>query len=175
MHHLLTTSGHIGGCPWLPSCSCLIAARRLACLSLMRQTSGLAATTWIFTRSRNQYQLSVFSFSTKAKAMRTTCLLQLSPIAVSIVPLYLPIKNVPSIHRTGRQYINALTHATRQKKARSRNPGPPYKLGTMQVSVALLGFLCIIADCMWGRLSYDASYVPNLISNTFCFARQVFA
>ena len=32
---------------------------------------------------------------------------------VSIVPLYLPVKNVPSIHRTGRQYINALTHAPR--------------------------------------------------------------
>src|SRR6185312_13926875 len=37
MHHLLTTSGHRGGCPRLPSCSCLIAARRPICLSLMRQ------------------------------------------------------------------------------------------------------------------------------------------
>src|SRR6185437_6485177 len=46
-------------------------------------------------------------------------------------PLYFPVKNVPSIHRTGRQYINALTHAPRQKKARSRNPSPPSKLGTM--------------------------------------------
>ena len=27
MHHLLTTSGHRGGCPRLPSCSCLNAAR----------------------------------------------------------------------------------------------------------------------------------------------------
>src|SRR6185312_7427962 len=67
----------------------------------------------------------------KAKAMGTTCLLQSTLIAVSIVPLYLPVKNVPSIHRTGRQYINVLTHAPRQKKARSRNPDPPSKLGTM--------------------------------------------
>ena len=76
MHHLFWTSGHNGGVVAVPRCNFSIDCRIPACLSLIRHTSGRAATTWIFTHSRNQYQLSMFSFSTNTNASGTIWLLQ---------------------------------------------------------------------------------------------------
>src|SRR6185503_6693355 len=80
MHHLFWTSGHNGGVVAVPRCNFSIDCRIPACLSLIRHTSGRAATTRTFTRSRNQYQLSKFSFSTNANASGTIWLLQSTPI-----------------------------------------------------------------------------------------------
>ena len=174
MHHLFWTSNHNGGVVAVPCCNFSIDCSRPACLSLIRHTSGRAATTWTFTRSRNQYQLSKFSFSTNANASGTIWLLQSTPIAVSIWPLYLPVRNVPSMQITGRQHWNTLTQAHMQKKARCRMLCPLFTAGTRYVSQNLPGFLAAIWDNIRVRLSYDASYVPNRISNTLCLARHAF-
>ena len=49
--------------------------------------------------------------------------------------------------------------------------GPPVWLENCLILYALTVFLCAIVSNKRGRLSYDASYVPNLLSNTLCLAR----
>src|SRR6185503_11051799 len=67
---------------------------------------------------QNQYQVSPDSFSTKAIAKGNNCLLPSAATAVRIVPLYLPVKNVPSIQMTGRQCGNASMQAPKAKNDR---------------------------------------------------------
>ena len=156
MHHRFWTSGHFGGDISLPCWSLLMAAKIPLWLSLIKQIFGLVPTTCSLTCSRNQYQLSSFSLSTNANATGINWWLPSTPIAVRIVPLYFPVKKVPSMQSKGRQYWKALTHAPRQKNTRWRMAGPPSKFGNSFRAKWLPGFLSTIIDSMRGRLSYDA-------------------
>src|SRR6266540_4587367 len=59
---------------------------------------------------------------------------------------------------------------TKTKEGSVKTLGPPIILGKCLTSKWLPGFLSTILASIRGMLSYDASYVSNLISNTFCFA-----
>ena len=65
--------------------------------------------------------VSIFSFSTKAKAMRTICLLQSIPIAVNIVPLYCQESAVNTQNKKG---VNEGPH-TNAEESSQQNAWPP--------------------------------------------------
>ena len=125
-HHLLFKLGHCADL-WrstLPFCMSSMACRIPLCRSYITQTLGTSVTTICFSLSKNQYQLSPDSFSTKAMARGTSWLLPVAAIAVRIVPLYFPVRNVPSMHMTGRQCRKASMQAPKAKKERC-NTGLP--------------------------------------------------
>src|SRR6185437_7439159 len=84
----------------------------------MKHTFCTSLTIICFTLCKNQYQVSPDSFSTKAIAKGNNYLLPSAAIAVRIVTLYLPVKNVPSIQMTGRQCGNASMQAPKAKNDR---------------------------------------------------------
>jgi hypothetical protein len=66
----------------------------------------------------NHSQLSSCSEGTKANATGNTLSFEEWAITTISVPLYLPVKNVPSMDKTGRQYVNAWMHWPKLQKAR---------------------------------------------------------
>jgi hypothetical protein len=68
-----------------------------------------------FNLSRNQYQLSPFSPSTNAMTKGSNWLLLLAATTIRIVPLYLPVRKVPSMQMTGRQNLKAWMQAPNAK------------------------------------------------------------
>src|SRR4051812_42032768 len=78
--------------------------------------------TLVLTCPINHSQLSSCSEGTKANATGNTLSFEEWAIATINVPLYLPVKNVPSIDNTGRQYVNASMHCPKLQKARRNTP-----------------------------------------------------
>jgi hypothetical protein len=77
-------------------------------------------TTTFWTRQRNQPQLPLFSFSTMANARSTNWRFASMPIAMSNVPSYFLVKNVPSIDKTLQQYLKASMHYPNVQNAQKK-------------------------------------------------------
>jgi hypothetical protein len=84
------------------------------------------------------------------------------PIAMSIVPSYFPVKNVPSIDNTSQQYVNASTHCPNVQNAQRKYylPSDPITSGLGTYSKCILVFFAFIACNMAGKHSYALAQSP---------------
>src|SRR6266498_4425207 len=131
-------------------------------------------TTPYFICRKNHSQLNLFSPSINAKANGSIWLFVSTPIAVRIYPLYFAVKKVSSTQSNGRQCRKDSMHVPKLKKARS-NVVTSFASGSLSLNaVYVTGLFCFITSSTRGRLQYEASKVPNLISMASCFARQAF-
>src|SRR3954468_22345544 len=80
--------------------------------------SSSGPTIVVLTKCMNQFQLTLSSFSTRAKASGTNRLSASQEIATRRVPLNFPVRNVPSTQRNGRQCLNASTQGRKHQNAR---------------------------------------------------------
>jgi hypothetical protein len=104
----------------------------------------------------------------------TNHLVSQMPIAISIVPSYFPVKNVPSIDNASQQCLNAFTHCSNVHNARKKYclPSNPITLGFGTYSKCIPRFFAFIACNMTGKCSYTSAQSPYMSLSARYFARH---